>query len=899
MTHRRLGALALCLAAWQATAQTTLHVAPGGNDAWSGRLPAPNADRSDGPLATLPAAQRAVRQALAATGRRAPVTVLLRRGRHELSQPLVFSPADSGSAAAPVTWAAFPGERPVVSGGRRVTGWRRDGDRWTTTIPEARNGGWKFTQLFVNGVRRTRARTPNQGFLTIDRYLGKPGGAEADQSKTAFGFKPGDLAAWPDLDQAMVLVYHSWETSLLPVKSVDVAKRVVEFGGPSCWHFGYWGPGQRYHVENVRAALDAPGEWYLDYRTGELTYLALPNEDLERAEVIAPVTAELIRLGGETAVGLPVAHVALRGISFQHADWQLEPTGHSDPQAVYTLPAAINAVGAIACTVTDCEFAHLGRYALWLRRGCRDWRVERNHLWDLGGGGLRVGEMAMPGDDTQVCGGHVLDNNYVHDWGVVYAGSVGILVGQSSDNKITHNEVSDGTYSGMSLGWNWGPGPTAVHDNLVADNHIHHVLRGLLSDGGGIYTLGTSTGSVLRGNVIHDVFSYSQPLLAWGIYLDAESNHLTIEDNLCYNLQNGGLMMHNGAFANVVRNNIFARASQELVWRSPATVAIPNRFERNICQVTQGLLFLGDGVPDTKSVWDQNLYWRADGRDLEFMDETFAEWQARGIDRGSLVADPEFMDAAHDDFRLRPSSPALTRLGFRPVNHAAAGLYGDAAWVALPKRQTYPPTVMPPDRSTALERVDDDFESTPPGQPPALAVSSLGPVPGGAIAVTEERAASGRHSLKVQDAPGLKHVWDPHLFYQPRLRKGLAHLQFKLNFCPGAEAWMEWRSGGSPFLTGPSFKVDAQGNLRAGDQVLMPLPANQWLAFEVTCRLGKHAIGTYDLHVTLPAGTTREFKGLKCDPRFNRLAWVGFVSLADAATVFYLDDVKLFAEPLD
>ncbi|MBA3939567.1 MAG: DUF2188 domain-containing protein, partial [Planctomycetes bacterium] len=76
------------------------HVAPGGDDAWTGTLAAPDAARHDGPFATLQRAQRAVRE-LPPAGRMAPVTVLVHDGRYELAEPLVFTPDDSGSAAAP------------------------------------------------------------------------------------------------------------------------------------------------------------------------------------------------------------------------------------------------------------------------------------------------------------------------------------------------------------------------------------------------------------------------------------------------------------------------------------------------------------------------------------------------------------------------------------------------------------------------------------------------------------------------------------------------------------------------------------------------------------------------------------------------------------------------------
>ncbi|NUQ02222.1 MAG: right-handed parallel beta-helix repeat-containing protein, partial [Armatimonadetes bacterium] len=505
-----------------------------------------------------------------------------------------FTPADSGRAGSPVVYRAFAGERPVVSGGRPIT-MQRQGELWVAQLPEVAAGRWWFNQLFINGQRRTRARTPNEGYHQVAGYVGDK---NHPQAKTAFRFAAGDLEPWPDLDQAMVTVYHSWETSLLPVKQADPEQRVVEFAGPAAWHFGYFGELPRYVVEGVRAALDAPGEWLLDRRGGELRYLPLPGEDPATAEVIAPVTTELLQLTGDTQVGLPVEHLAFEGISWQHADWSLEPTGHSDSQAVSTLGAAITVSGAVDCAFRNNELAHLGRYGIWFRTGSQRNEFRGNHLYDLGAGGVRVGETSLPPTAAAAVGQTVVDNNYLHDYGQVYAGGVGIYLGQTSDNQISHNEIHDGNYSGISVGWNWGSGPTAAHRNRIEFNHIHHVLRGVLSDGGGIYTLGSSPGTVIRGNYIHDIFSYSQPLIAWGIYLDAESNQITVTDNLVHHTTSGGLMMHNGAWANTVTNNIFAAGANQLIWRSPGTVQEPNRFERNVMGVLQGELFYHDARPD-------------------------------------------------------------------------------------------------------------------------------------------------------------------------------------------------------------------------------------------------------------------------------------------------------------
>jgi hypothetical protein len=168
-----------------------LYVSLRGNNAWSGRLPEPSPDGLDGPLASVEAALAAARRAKAQPLQvREGVAILLRGGVYELQQPVVLRPEDSGlSAEQPLIFGAFPGEKPVLSGGRRITGWKQvegSPNLWETEIPEVRAGQWFFRQLFINGSRKQRARTPNSGFFRIQ-------GASPQDKPVRIRFRPGDI----------------------------------------------------------------------------------------------------------------------------------------------------------------------------------------------------------------------------------------------------------------------------------------------------------------------------------------------------------------------------------------------------------------------------------------------------------------------------------------------------------------------------------------------------------------------------------------------------------------------------------------------------------------------------------------------------------------------------------
>ena len=901
-SHHRIcafvGGILLCLASNTLQA-VTFHVAPDGNDVWSGRQARPNAHQSDGPLATLTGARNAIRRLKMQGPLAEPVQVMVAAGVYPLRETLVFEPQDSGTATTPIAYRAADGARPVLSGGRAITGFQRgEGALWVADIPDAVGGKWQFRQLFVNGRRARRARTPNEGYLHVEGLVEKPDPKKPEtweQPVDRFRFKAGDLHAWKDLNDVEIVVFHSWNTSRERIAAVDEKDRVVRLAGMPVSRLMAWDPQQRYYVENTRDALDSPGEWYLDRQSGKLYYWPLAGEDMTEAEVVAPVLQELVRFDGKPDNGAFVDYIHLEGLAFQHADWTLPAAGYGDPQAAVTVPAVVWASGARHCTIERCEIAHVGTYGVWLSRGCKENRIVQNHIHDLGAGGVRVGESYRAPSDVAESSGNLVSSNYLHDGGHVYAGAVGLWVAQSSENTISHNEIHSFDYSGMSIGWNWDYTPNRTHHNRIEYNHIHHVVRGVLSDAGGIYTLGPQPGTVIRNNLLHDIFPYlGNPAMAWGIYFDAGSSQMLVENNIVYHTLTGGIM-GTAAPGNVVRNNVFALSAWQAAWRwNLPNKNPPTLFERNIFYLTQGDLFqLDGGQSDVTPTWDHNLYWRTDGQPLLLYGEEFADWQAKGMDRHGLVADPQFVDPTHGDFSLKPGSPAL-KLGFQPIDTSRIGLQGPAEWVNLPKSASFPPAVLPKGVSAWQPLpIDDGFETTAEAERPAAAIV-IEEGRGDSIRVTSETAATGKHSLKFTDAPGLEHPFDPHLFYVPHFRHGRATLGFDIRREQGAIVAHEWRDAAQPYHVGPSLRIDANGRLLVGERHLIDLPAQQWVHIEIACNLGKQSQGIYDLSVTLPGQPPKAFAKLSCgSAAFRRLEWLGFISLANEKSVFYVDNISL------
>jgi parallel beta-helix repeat protein len=658
------------------------YVSKEGNDAWSGTLASPNAARSDGPFLNVVAARDAIRKLRAKGAFDKPVFVYVRGGIYFLTGPLVFSPQDSGTPATPVVYAAYPGETPVLSGGRQIRDWapatgkevamgsahdlaadrRAAISKWQVVLPEVKEGKWYFHQLFVNGQRRQRARSPNTGFFLVDGQLSADDPAQLK-------FHDNDIhPAWAQRGDVEVVLLSAWEDYRMFIRAVDATTHVATLSTKRT----PWGSEKnaRYWVENAVDALDAPGEWYLDRTIGQLLYIPLPGEDIKHSEVIAPHLWQLVRFEGSEETDQLVHDITLRSLVFSHTDWSIPPVGYLDMQAAYDIPAAVEMVGATNCSIEKCLFTHLGQYAVEIHRGAKKIRIVGNEMTDLGAGGVKIGDPKDPNYDAQATEGNVVSDNHIHDIGIVYPAAVGIWIGQSSGNTIAYNEIDHTFYTGISVGWTWGYGPTAARDNLIEFNNIHDIGRGMLSDMGCIYTLGVQPGTVERNNICHDVARYEHGYGGWGIYTDEGSSNILIENNLVYRAQDGGFHQHYGR-ENMVRNNIFAFGQTAQIRRTRAEPHLSFTFEHNIiCWQAEPLL---DGKwEDGHYQFENNLYFRTDGKPFQFANWSFEEWQKRGQDTHSLIADPLFVDAEHGDFRLSAASPAL-KVGFRTFEFGQAG----------------------------------------------------------------------------------------------------------------------------------------------------------------------------------------------------------------------------------
>jgi len=449
-----------------------LYVSPDGDDADPGTL--------ERPFATIAHARDVVRR-LKADHPHQNITVFLRGGVYRLTETVVFTVADSGGPGQTITYAAYPGETPIICPDVPITGWRKLEAAPPQLPAVARGNVWVADVSFIRQLKEKQRPSPTvasqmdrtrrfltlyQGGRRLPRARSKPFALPKKPPVkitdcSTFVFPPGALESWPDLSEGEMSLIPSrpWISNILPLEDADGAKAIAHTAVPGTYSLEWTRGHSRQpscRIENVLAVLDQPGEWVLDSRTDTL-YLWPPDGE-PGDDIVAPVLTELIRVEGDIDYqgpkDTPVRNLVFRGLTFTRADrfpwhgrtgWGLQ----HDWERFDSPSAMVRLRGAEDCQVLDCHFTTAGSSGLRLDLHCQGNRIVGNCFEHLGGVGLLLAGYG-PGTKN-VNRRNVVENNVFRFLGEFYHGSPGLFVWQSGENHIANNLLHHLPYTAICV----------------------------------------------------------------------------------------------------------------------------------------------------------------------------------------------------------------------------------------------------------------------------------------------------------------------------------------------------------------------------------------------------------------------------------------------------------------
>lgn len=472
--------LFICLFLFQMTALCAdFFVSPSGNDNNPGTIEAP--------FLTLQRAQTAVRALPSSAFQNQDVVIFLRGGTYRMQQPLILLPEDSGREGHNVIYQSYPGEMAILSGAIQATGWTFNA---LLGAYQANVGPCITRQLYVNGRRAERARTTLYPVAFLPNFLG--GGIDyifTNMNPAAWG----DPTIWTNQQNIEAIILTQWKMMRVPLNSVV---GIPGLGGlitmqEPAWtnsnvnynidtnQPGFWSFWQVTWFENALEFLTEPGQWYLDYATGVLSYIPLPGEDINTADVELPLLEALVV--GQGTIDNPIHNIRFEGLTFSYATWLgpnsdngyvadqsgclLLGTGHlpnyigHDPNVVPT-PGNIQFTFANNIIFYGNIFQHLGAVGLQFYTGCQYNIINSNLFTDISSAAISLGEVAGTGphpiSTSQILKHNLISNNLISTIGAEYSDAAGIFVGFSQKTTISNNSICNVPWSGIAMGWGWG-----------------------------------------------------------------------------------------------------------------------------------------------------------------------------------------------------------------------------------------------------------------------------------------------------------------------------------------------------------------------------------------------------------------------------------------------------------
>lgn len=475
-----------------------------------------------------------------------------------------------------ICFESFGAVKNRVIGGKRLVGFKKDKlngfDCVSIYLDDVKNGTWNFTDLYVNGKRANLAKFPKNNFFKAEQTefgITK----EAFKPSSWFIAEKNTIENIDDLENCTLSFCHYFIDEHTPIESYDKKSRKVTLKYLPCMtmNTNYDNINSStfyYYLENIKEGFNEKGDWYLDVKNGKLYYYPLDEENVESLEIFAPTTDCFFSIEG--CAENKVKNIRFNNLIFtcSKGDYVGKNTNRyeglfaSDEQSWAYAYGAIRFKNANNCGLFDCDLYALGLHAIELISGCKNIRVEKCNIHDLGGGGIKVLGVDYNEPKEYECTHNVFNNNHIYRCGRRYYASCGILLCHSSYNEISNNTIHDINYTGISVGWIWGYANSNSHSNLIRYNHVYNIGMGPLSDMGAIYLLGKQPGTLVQYNIVHDVLSKHGG--TYGLYADEGTSYVTFENNVVYNTMLASMHVHLGN-ENTIRNNVFAFGKRNII----------------------------------------------------------------------------------------------------------------------------------------------------------------------------------------------------------------------------------------------------------------------------------------------------------------------------------------------
>lgn len=657
--------------------ENDLVVAPDGDDNNAGTLEAP--------LKTFEKAKELLKNNTSDEA----VTVWFREGVYLIEDTVEFTADDRSN----VLYRSYPDEEVSFTGAKEISGWSETTingvNAFVTDMPVESDSDY-FRSLFKGNKRLSRPNYPETDVFKVaaeplenEKVVSEWDGNFFVYSPVVYAH-PEDMLDFENPTDIDLKLMHFWCEDLMPVLSIDkdTGRIVTEKATAMKTRVN-----DNYILENVKEALNSSGEWYLDRDEEKLYYIPENGDTVENTVLYAAMTEQLLTING-------AENISFQGISFEKTDWDhidgkhtgkpFDPSseiykvikyGTEHPQAAFEVPAAIYITASSGINFTDCRFENISYSAVKFDKGAKDCNITSSLFNEIGGNAVFIhGDFVVPATTQRI---NVTDC-HIGYYGRIFNNAIGILLTQAYDCELSNNEIHDGWYTGVSVGWNWGYTEHPTNKIKICNNLIYNIGNAWLSDMGGIYTLGVQPDTVISGNIIYNVgcdegaYGYG----GWGIYLDEGSSGMLVENNLVYDCSSQTFHQHYGK-DNIIRNNIFA-------FGGDGAFRITRNEEHNSLTLSNNILVTDNATMyalTTERDWfvdNSNLYWdykhggnvySGDSMGL-FERKSLVILTLRGYYNNAVFENPLFKDAENRDFTLAENSPAL-EAGFKPFAYDA------------------------------------------------------------------------------------------------------------------------------------------------------------------------------------------------------------------------------------